>query len=98
MLDMVVLKNGAKEVAVLVSVTMRDLRELRTEDIIAFDGLVMKCRDGNHKLFGNTEEFLKSKAMLERNGQPYNVVKNIVLSAVTGDGLDKKLGSPLAVE
>ena len=66
----------------------------KEKPIVAYE-LVMKCRDPNHKLFGRSGEVLKSLALLEADGQPHDVLRDIVLSATSGDGLQMALGSPL---
>ena len=55
----VILKNGAEECLPLVNVMMMSLRSLMQENPIAFYELVMKCRDHNHKFFGNVGDILK---------------------------------------
>lgn len=90
------LKNGTEEGRIVVTATMMSLRGL-LEDVetggpIAFYELVMLARDRNHKLFGNTERTLRDRALFPLHGS----IRNIILSAVEGDGLDMTLGSPIA--
>jgi hypothetical protein len=91
----VILKNGAEESLPLVNVMMMSLRSLMQENPIAFYELVMKCRDHNHKFFGNVGDVLKRLSLVETSGSIHDSIRNIVLSAAEGDGLDMSLGSPV---
>lgn len=91
-METVILKNGAEEVKALVMVTMMSLRHLEP---IAFYELVQKCKDDTHIFWGDTEEKLKSLALLECSGRPHDSIRNIVLSALAGEGLDMRLVSPI---
>lgn len=93
----VTLKNGSEIPEPLVTVTMVSLQDLIKSNPIAFYELVMRCRDRDHRLFGNTGEVLKSFALVESNGEIHDAVRDIVLSATEGEGLEMSLGSPLAV-
>jgi hypothetical protein len=92
----VTLKNGSQEPAPVVTTTMMLLRSLCTSDPICFYELTMKCRDNNHQLFGNCASKLQGLSLLQSDGTVYHAVKNVVLSAVTGEDLDMALGSPIA--
>jgi len=89
-----VLKNGSEEAEPLVKVTMMSLRNLMETNLIAFYELVCLCRDGKHQLFGNTGEVL-GKFSLVSNGQVHDSIRNIVLSAAEGEGLDMRLTNPV---
>lgn len=88
-METVILKNGAEEVKALVMVTMMSLRHLEPIE------LVQKCKDDTHIFWGDTEEKLKSLALLECSGRPHDSIRNIVLSALAGEGLDMRLVSPI---
>ena|SRR3989344_1004550 len=92
----IVLKNGAEEVEPLVRALMMSLRQLMREHPIVFYELVHLCRDRNHRLFVDAREVLDSFTLLERNGFPHDSVRNVVLSAVEGEGLDMVFTSPIA--
>lgn len=62
---------------------------------IAFYELVMCCREHGHKPFGNTGEILRSGGLLLGDDRPHDTIRNIVLSAVSGEGLEMTLGSPI---
>ena len=95
---MIMLKNGAEEVAPLVNVVMHVLRNLWNEKpMVAYD-FIMICRDRNYKPFGSIIVLLLETNMVQFDGESCSVhdsVKNIVLSAVTGEGIDMVLGSPV---
>lgn len=92
--DLPLLKNGASEARNLVEVAMFVLQALLTEDPVAFYELVMLCRDPKHELWGNTRDKLTERNLVESSGQPHSSMRNIVLSAVTGDDFDLTLGNP----
>lgn len=91
----VILKNGAEEVLPVVTATMMSLDHLVQEHPIAFYELVMKCRDHKHRFFGNAAEILQDLHLVESNGSIHDSIRNVVLSAATGDGFDMSLGSPV---
>jgi hypothetical protein len=96
-MEEVTLKNGSKEADVLVAATMVTLRDLINKKPIIFYELVMKCRKGDdHKFFGNSEKDLKALSLVENNGSIHNSIRNVVLSAVTGEDLGMVLGDPYA--
>ena len=94
------LKNGTEEPQPMVSVAMMSINDLWASGIpgiTALSDLVQICRnDPTYKKFGTNEDTLKKLALLQANGQPHDLVRNIVLSAFTGEGLDLELGSPIA--
>lgn len=93
-METVVLKNGATEALSLVSVTMMSINQLFASKPMAFYELVEVCRDRNHKIFGNLQDDLVELALLQGDGQPHGSIQNIVLSAVSGEGLDMVLENP----
>jgi len=92
----VTLKNGTEEVKSLVVVTMLSLRNLMTDNVTAFYDLVMVCRDSDYHPFEDNGDYLKARSLLQDSGRVHESIRNIVLSAVTGDDLDMELGSPYA--
>ena len=99
-MEQVKLKNNTEEPAQLVAVTMTSLKHIWNSGIpgiLMLSDLVQICRDDKkYRKFGNNEDELKKCALLQANGRPHDSVRNIVLSAFTGEGLDLTLGSPIA--
>ena len=94
---MIRLKNGSEELSTLVAVTMMSLKNLIKSDPISFFELVSKARDRNHQVFSKHQtNVLVGLGLMEREGNLHNSISNVVLSAVTGDGLDMTLGDPVA--
>jgi hypothetical protein len=93
----VVLKNGAEEVESLVVVCMISLRTLSREAPLTLYDLAAKCRDSEYETFGNAEEELKQLGLMEDGGRIHDSIRNIVLSAIEGDGLDMHLTSPIPI-
>jgi hypothetical protein len=98
MMETVVLRNGAEEAEPLVVVTMSTLRLVMKERPLALYDLVMRCRDNNYKFFGGTGGYLVGLALINAGHDVHDSIKNIVLSAVEGDGMDMVLRSPVAKE
>lgn len=94
-MDIVRLKNGAEEAESLVVVTMISLDHLIATDVIAFYELVQLCKNPQHKLSGNTGDTLRGLNLVRRDEGIHDSIRNIVLSATSGDGLDMALGSPI---
>jgi len=97
-METVILKNGTEEVAQLVATIMHTLREMEGDMAnggpICIYELVQMCRDRNHKPFGTSGEKLE-RLNLINGGQVHDSIRNIVLSAIEGDGLDVTLGDPV---
>ncbi len=94
-MKLVTLKNGSQEAEGLVVVAMMSLRKLIQEKPIVFYELVMKARDPNHKFFGQSIEDLKALSLVSVDGSMHDSIRNIVLSAAEGEGLDMALTSPI---
>jgi hypothetical protein len=99
------LRNGSSEKELLVAVTMFTLKSLLEDknpetaagSAIAFYELVQKCEDPSHEIFASvTKVLLKERALLDASGAVHSSVRNIVLSAKRGEGLELYLGSPYA--
>ena len=95
-MQLVKLKNGSEELDGLVNATYTALGLLYEKNPAVVYELVMKCRDRNHKLFGQSGQDLVDLNLLQPDQQPHQSVRNIVLSAVKGDGLDMQLVWPVA--
>ncbi len=95
----VTLKNGTREHAPLVVVVTEHLNSLINigMGIVVYE-LVEMCRDANHKPFGSTGDELKARYLVEEIDGLWRVhesTKNIVLLAVSGEGLDLTVGDPI---
>lgn len=90
---MVKLKNGSTEPQASVVVFMVTLEVIAKTNPMAFYDLVQVCRGVK------TVEEIDNKAILEQlallaRGKVNPTVKNIVLSGVTGEGLELALSDP----
>jgi hypothetical protein len=94
--EVIRLKNGTEEAKPLVAVTMMSLEHVMDERPLALYDLVMMCRDHDYEPFGTNGDYLKDLRLVEQNGSIHDSIRNIVLSAVKGDGIDMVLGSPVA--
>ena len=90
------LKNGTVEAEVLITVTMTSLYKVWTEKPIVLYELHQKCLNKDHKLFGMSGETLKDLSLINSDGSIHNSIKNIVLSAMTGECLNLALTNPIA--
>lgn len=95
-MNAIVLKNGATELEPLVVATMSSLWSLMRTQPMAVYELVMLCANPNHKVFGNNGETLIDANLMQSDGKVHNSIKNVVSSAITGEGLDMVLNSPRA--
>ena len=95
MSEVVKLKNGSEEFGPAVYATVFALKKLFQNDPIAFFDLVSKCRDQNHQFSSDAETRLKALAIVDSDGTIHSIVKNVVLSAVEGDGLKMKIVTPV---
>ncbi|NLH78692.1 MAG: hypothetical protein GX465_16820 [Acidobacteria bacterium] len=92
------LKNGSEEAEPLVKVTMMSLNQLMQGLPGAIDAyeLVEKCKDPAHEMFGDSEKHLIDAGLMEGPGRIHDSVKNVVLSAASGEGLELHFESPIA--
>ena len=96
-MEMVRLKNGAEEFGPTVKVVTLSLQHLMVANPIAFDELVEKARHPEHLLFGNAGQTLHRAGLLEADGEHmHDSVRNVVVSAVEGEGLEMRLVNPTA--
>jgi hypothetical protein len=90
------LKNSTQEAEGLVKVVMLQLRKLFEGNPIIFYELVTKCRDSSHEFFGETGKELMYMQLVQHDGNSiHSSIRNVVLSAVTGEELEMRLGNPL---
>lgn len=96
---MVTLKNGTSEVASLVAVTMHSINKLTDDGFgIAIFELVELSRNPQHVPFGNAGDKLKAFSLAsEKDGKwtVHNSIRNVVLSAASGEGMDVQIGDPI---
>jgi hypothetical protein len=92
------LKSGYEEAQSLVVSTIFQLELLITEDSIAFYEAVMIARNPEQVCFGDRANRLKELAILTRDGRMHDSVRNIIVSAVSGEGLEMRLGNPVVEE
>ena len=95
-LKLVTLKNGSEVTEPQVIATMASLNNLIMKNPSAFHELVMKCRDHEHKLLGNTGEVLSDLRLIQPDGRVHESIQDIVLSATEGEGIEMTLGLPVA--
>lgn len=98
-MQMTKLKNGSEEPTPLVATTMMTLESLMSglPGALMASDLVQICRDDpSYRKFGSNEAELQKLALLQGDGKPHQSVRNIVLSAFTGEGLGLTLTSPVA--
>ena len=89
-------KNGSKVAQPLVITTMMNLEALMESNPMAFYELVEKCKNSEHKMFGNTKDVVAELALIDSSGSVHSSTKDVVLSAVEGEGLSMSLSSPVA--
>ena len=88
----IILKNGADEFKPAVVVIMMSLENLFKDAPLVFYDLVMLCRDRDYKVF-NLDKAVALNLVSETK-KVHDTIRNVVLSAVTGDKFDMILGSP----
>ncbi len=93
-MNVVKLKNGAEEAEPAVKVGIFALKDLCSTSPLVFYDLVMLCRDPKYKAWCNMGP-AKDAGLMQPDGNIHDTIKNIVLSAVTGEGLKMQIGSPI---
>jgi hypothetical protein len=94
------LKNGSVESKDAVDSTLFALENLKGITNRGMDGslaifeLNALCKNPQHSPYGTTGDILKEYAFLDKNGQVHDTVRNVVLSAVTEEGVILKVGDP----
>ena len=93
------LRNGSAEIGKLVPITMLSLQSLMRDKPMVFYELVEVCKDRHHKPWGNLGHDLAEIGGVEQGSDGiivHDSIRNIVLSAVTGEGLEMGLQNPIA--
>ena len=101
--EIVTLKNGGKIPEPLVSTTMIALRHLEAANPVALIELAAACRDKAHVMFGRTGSAVMELSLIKSQSfdgtvAVFDSVRDVVLSAVTGEDFGIVLGSPMAGE
>jgi hypothetical protein len=98
-MEMVKLKNGTEEAKHLVTTVMMSINGLAKQGLpgmLAVYDLAEVCKGKGYRPFGDNMKKLQGLALLDQSGKPHDSIRNIVLSAVQGEGLDMTIGSPVA--
>jgi len=98
-METVELKNGSTEMRMLVAGTYMTLKAMfdDIQGVTAFYELVQTCINPEHEIFSDVQkQYLIDKALMKSDGQVHGSIKNIVLSATVGEGVDLSLVSPIA--
>lgn len=97
-METVTLKNGAEEVKSAVGLLLVVLRDLLKENPMAFYDVVMVARDPAYidRVFPIHKMTLTGLNLLEASGNMHDTIRNIILSAVEGDGPEMTLTNPIA--
>ena len=92
---MITLRTGKTAPEPVVATTMLSLQHLCKKDPVSFYELVELCRDYSHQLWPGTEEQLIALSLIQPDCKVHSCVKDIVLAAVEGNGMNMSLRSPL---
>lgn len=96
-MNAVTLKNGSKEASAAVAATMMSLNALVRDAPIVFYEMVQLCRDPGHEVWSSSIlQDLMALSLVGSDGRVHSTVRNVVLSAVSGDGLNMRLAVPVA--
>jgi hypothetical protein len=93
---MVVLKNGTVRSAVNVAQTVAQLSTLYSDHEKEFLELVAKCR--NFRIIfseAGVRNLLKDFGFIDSHGNPLSIVKDIVLSCISGEGGEVIIVNPV---
>jgi hypothetical protein len=96
--QMLKLRNGSQEPSALVNLTVRSLSQMMgdIQGVTALYDLHQICLGTNYRPSARQLQYLEGRGLLQANGRPHDSIKNIVLSAIEGEGLEMTLVSPLA--
>lgn len=93
------LTNGSEEEVPLIKMTVFILKSLIERDPAAVFELVALCRDRTHSPWGDTGARLKELKLISESEGRWHVhdsIRNVVLSACKGEGMDMVLVDPVA--
>ena len=94
-MKMIKLKNGAEVPAPTIAMVHSALEIFMHDNVLAFYDFVMHIRGKKGNLSPKVTESATSYGLIDGTGIR-DEVKAVVLSAVTGDGLQMSLGDPVA--
>ena len=92
------LRNGSEETEPVVRTTMMSLQALWGRNPVDVIELAAVCKDPQHEPFADSGDVLRRLRLLEPSGQPHPSVRNVVLSAVAGEGVETHLVNPMLPE
>ena len=98
-MESVKLHNGAEEASVLVSVVMMSLNSLWDEGlpgVLAVYDLHQLCQNRNYQAMHIAR--LKELNLVSNDGSIHDSIRNIVMSAIQGEGMEMTLSSPIAAK
>lgn len=97
-MDVCTLKNGTEEAAVFVAATMLVINRMLDERPLHLYALHALAKDQNHRPFGATGRDLACGGLLSERGDGtyhmHSSLRNVVLSAVTVDGVNIRVSNP----
>lgn len=98
MTEAIRLRTGVESTDVLVTTTMLHLDQLIGDihNPMAFYELAMVARDPSHAIWGPCRARLIASGLLDGGGVMHSLVRDIVLAATEGDGIDMRLVNPVA--
>jgi hypothetical protein len=91
----ITLRTGKEVSHEHLAILMVTLDKLARQDANAYYELVALCRNPEHKLYIGTDKTLRELKLIEKNNQPVEVTRDIVLASAEGEGLNLKLVSPV---
>ena len=97
--SLVKLKNGSSEPGASVGTSMLTLKDLwgsGIDGICAVSDLYERCRNPSHSIAAGELKTLKTVGLVKEDGSVHATIRNVVLSAISGDGADLELGEPAA--
>jgi hypothetical protein len=97
-MKMLHLKNGSVQPAPSVATTMKALDHLWGQGVVgltALYDLYERSKNADHRIAEGVLETLKTLALVQPDGSIHDTVRNVVLSAVSGEGIDIAMASPL---
>jgi hypothetical protein len=97
-MNMVKLNNGTEAPVEVVTTTMLSLREFAKTygGKMSLHHLVQVCKGEKNKFSEWDRKQLQDASLVQTNGLPHELTRNIVLSAARGHFLDMKLVSPIS--
>ena len=98
-MEQLTLRNGSTEPAPIVQTTMMALSEIMNVDtvgITALRDLYQLCLGtAGYQMLDPQRQLLDRYLLLDTSGIPKDSIRNIVLSAVQGEGLEMELVNPV---